>query len=93
MWEGERKVTPKKEPRLARFRADPRKIRVSICTLGSEWYATVWKRADPGKYIDFIGRGGSTPRIAIDRALVAAEELGWDGIDLNMDWSYEHPFP
>jgi hypothetical protein len=71
---------------LARFRADPHKIRVSIRSTPNNWLASVTS-LETGASFEFISMD---PELAVTGALNAMN--GTDGIDLGMDWAYEHPF-
>jgi hypothetical protein len=73
---------------LARFRADPRKVRVAIRRSGSEWVACVSNRASYGRRFEAVATG---PRKALVKALLLADADGLDGVDLSMGWAYEHP--
>lgn len=76
-------------PRLARFRVDPSRLRVSIRRQpDGEWEVCIATRADDA----LVARGGNTPRKALARALRAADEEGLPGVDLHMQWAYEHPW-
>lgn len=76
--------------RLVRFRVDPTRLRVSMRRLpDGEWEACVATRDDSA----LVARGGNTPRKALARALRAADEEGLPGVDLHMQWAYEHPWP
>ncbi len=72
---------------LARFRADPRKIRVSIRRTGKNWLATITERSS-GKCVIYLA---ARPRQAVRMALRLAMNADLDGIDLGMGWAYEHP--
>lgn len=74
---------------LARFRADPTKVRTSLrWVIGSElWCATVQSREDGTTYTYECTK----PTTAMFRALDMAEFGRVEGIDLDMMWSYKHP--
>jgi hypothetical protein len=72
---------------LARFRANPRKVRVGIRREDGGWVATVALRAG-GRMFEARATG---PRKAVVKALLMADASGMDGIDLGMGWTYEHP--
>jgi hypothetical protein len=77
--------------KLVRWRADPEKIRVSIqksTKSSSRWRVTVTCRAT-GK---FVTCRSLSPERAIMRALKAADKVGYDGVDLYMQWAYRHPW-
>ena len=72
---------------LARFRADPKKIRCSIRPCKRGWRAIVAIRDS-----DFSRSAESkNPETAMFRALKRAEDAGFKGIDLGMQWAYDHP--
>ncbi len=73
---------------LARFRADPAKVRVGVRRTEQGWYVRVISRSD-GRQHSAVDTG---PRKALVRALRAAEAAGLPGIDLGMGWAYEHPW-
>ncbi len=69
-----------------RWRADPKKIRVSIKRDGEAWSVTVKERATGlGIYSSSMD-----PERAVEIALSSAHYF--DGVDLDMQWAYEHPF-
>lgn len=74
-------------PRLARFRVDPSKVQVAIRADGSKWLVTVTSR-ETGQQVE---SRGLHPRNVITKALRTAETVGFDGIDLGMEWTYKHP--
>ena len=74
---------------LARFRADPSKVRVAIrrdSLLG--WVATVSCIMGMGTFESC----SAFPERAVDGALRQADLAGMEGVDLGMEWTYEHPF-
>jgi len=73
---------------LTRFRADPRKVRVSIRRNGSNWVASVSNKTTYGPRFEAIATG---PRKALVKALLLADAGGLEGVDLSMGWAYEHP--
>jgi len=73
---------------LARFRADPRKVRVAIRRVGREWVVWISSRATPTRGCEGRATG---PRKALAKALLAADAANLDGVDLSMGWAYEHP--
>lgn len=73
---------------LARFRADPRKVRVSIRRDGAMWVAVVSDRVGSGPRFEAVASG---PRKALVKALLLADADGLSGVDLSMGWAYEHP--
>jgi hypothetical protein len=75
--------------RLARFRADPTKVRVSIRGRKRNWTATVQSLIDPFKIASVMK---TSPRKAVMLALREAESLGMEGVDLGMGSAYVHPF-
>lgn len=76
---------------LARFRADPRRVRISVCWLFDSrlWRVTIAERSGAGRVVD--GRHVD-PEQAVLRALAHAVRQVFDGVDLSMGWAYEHPF-
>jgi hypothetical protein len=73
--------------RLARFRADPSRIRVSIRPLVGGWKVTIASRDGHQTCSDI----DADLERALDRALAFAEHLEFPGIDRHMSWSYQHP--
>lgn len=73
---------------LSRFRADPRKVRVSVRRSGAAWTACVSDKACYGHRYEAVASG---PRKALVKALLLADADGLDGVDLSMGWAYEHP--
>lgn len=78
---------------LARFRADPAKVRVSIRYLGYEsmapqWMAVIMNRES----LIEVYRIRKTPEAALTEALEAASNRSLPGVDLDMQWTYPHPF-
>ena len=80
---------------LARFRADPRKVRCCLRPKLGQWLATVQTLDGSCRYT----RTRPTPQEAMDAALAAVDEanrekcgFGFDGIDLGMQWAYPHPW-
>ena len=72
---------------LARFRADPSKVRVSIRRDGDRWVATVSSRSSRADSRCFH----ADPIVATKTALRGADSH-IPGIDLGMEHAYEHPF-
>lgn len=74
---------------LVRWRADPKKIRVSIVRVGDYWVCQISER---GVWPGVRWCTASTPTEAVEKALKAADELNFDGLDLDMQHAYEHPW-
>jgi hypothetical protein len=76
---------------LTRFRADPRKVSVSIRRVGNTYLATV--RSLTSMVVeDCITATDPNPSAAIFEALEKAQgEI--EGVDLGMEWAYPHPWP
>jgi hypothetical protein len=74
--------------KLARFRVDPSKVRVSIQPRGPWWYASVSERRNPKAIRSSVD---SNPAIAVLRALEIYDECGYEGSDPAMCFTYEHP--
>ena len=72
---------------LARFRADPAKIRIGVRRTGDVWTATIARR-DTFEYAVAVGR---TAVRALVLAFQHAEAVGLKGIDRWMQWAYDHP--
>jgi hypothetical protein len=73
--------------RLARFRADPSKVRVAIRREGTEWLVIIATRSDDR----LVARHGRSPIKTLVRTLRAAADMDMPGIDLAMSWAYDHP--
>lgn len=76
--------------KLARFRADPALIRVAIRNAYPRWRATVCERKYP---LCSWSAYDVDPVKAVDKALAKAARAEADGIDLDMQWAYDHPWP
>lgn len=74
---------------MPRFRADPEKVRVSIrrSYICANYFARV-KSLETGKGIVCYD---DDPEAAVNNALISAKKAGVEGIDLLMEWSYDHP--
>lgn len=80
---------------LARFRADPSKVRVSIRRMPNGWWRATVEERDVGQNaieLPFTGMHKLSPVRAVVRALLAADRAQLPGIDLGMGWAYEHPY-
>lgn len=79
---------------LARFRANPRKVRVSIRRCREcGWVATVEPLPLKSWPLNaFWSAVGDDPEKAVMEALERASEAGVDGVDVGMDWAYPHPW-
>lgn len=75
--------------RLARFRADPEKVRVSVCAVKGGWRVRVGPRDDPNHFVQVVG--DAQPEIMIILLLRHAECERLEGVDLDMSWTYRHP--
>lgn len=75
--------------RLARFRANPGVVRVSIRQAGDRWIAFVAPR-DVTAGLSFY-YNSSDPKCAVLKALQLAQRKGMPGIDLDLQWAYDHP--
>lgn len=74
---------------LARFLADPYRVRVGLKATPHGWRATVAARNLTGPTIEQFA---SSPSLAMRLAIQAAEDIGIPGVDLSMGWAYQHPF-
>jgi len=72
---------------LIRFRADPKKVRVSIRKVEIVYIVSIADIAD-GRLVQ---DSSVSPRSAVLLALKAAEKIGIKGIDTGMQWAYDHP--
>ena len=77
---------------LARFYADPRKVRVSI----RRWLPAVadedvWRAQATAGELSAVSFS-TIPAIAVREALEMAEAVGIDGIDLGLCGTYHHPW-
>ena len=73
---------------LARFRASPVKVRVTIHRFRDVWVVTVASRARPEQCFTSCHK---RPVRATYLALKQASRAELDGIDLGMGWAYDHP--
>lgn len=71
---------------LARFRANPEKIRISIRRLRE---LGLWRVIVVAHGINVTSARGKTPAEVVERALKRAACV--PGVDLLMEWAYEHP--
>jgi hypothetical protein len=69
---------------LVRFRANPKKVTVKVAKCDEGWRVIV----DCGWRMACVI--GPKPRVAAMRALRMVKDE--DGVDLGMQWTYEHPF-
>lgn len=70
---------------LVRLRANPNTVRVGIRYVSGSWLASVTSGSIRAlAYAD-------NPEQAVERALEYAARIGLAGVDLGMQWSYEHP--
>jgi hypothetical protein len=74
---------------LARFRADPKKIRVSWQATDYGWRATISRRSD-GHLIAWLTE--LDPMSCIEALFGSHLVEGVDGIDPGMDRAYPHPW-
>lgn len=72
-----------------RLRADPEKVRIGLCYQGENkvWVITVRSRNNSNVIIC----RDKHPKEALEKALKMAEKAGIPGIDLAMQWAYDHP--
>lgn len=73
---------------LARFRVDPERVRVGIRQSGRTYIVTVESRIHSGVYVT---SRSLDPRRAVRNALAKAEAC-IPGIDIGMQWVYDHPY-
>jgi len=77
---------------FARFRADPSKVRVCVRRDPEDpryWRVVVCNFLKTPYY---VGRARS-PAVAVRRALRgAAEECDMEGVDPDLQWTYDHPW-
>jgi hypothetical protein len=77
---------------LTRFRADPRKVRVSVRRRGDTWRASLMGEVPGFARPQVVAVDGKHASVAIGQALRRAVTAGMLGIDIAMGWSYLHPF-
>jgi hypothetical protein len=75
---------------LVRWKADPKKISVSIMKFPESMWRAKVTCLSSGDFTYFIGY--DDPENVILKALHLAEEEGYEGLDLGMQWAYEHPW-
>lgn len=73
---------------LARFRADPARVRVRVRQSGGVYAATIESR-DQAPAWSVMSRSVD-PKRAVSRALAKAD--GLPGVDVGMECAYPHPF-
>lgn len=74
--------------RLARLRANPKRVRVAIRRMpDGRWLATVQSRED-GRAVGCLH---NVALRALARAIRSASDAKFPGVDLGMDWAYVHP--
>lgn len=75
--------------KLVRWRADPKQIKVSIIRLSHGlWGAKVLSLKDNRSAI----ASEADPKVAVLTALTEACKADFPGIDLNMEYTYPHPW-
>lgn len=71
---------------LVHFRADPRRVRISVRPDGDAWLVFVtFKRGG-------VMLRSRAPWVAIYRTLLAAHRHGFAGVDPFCQWAYSHPW-
>jgi hypothetical protein len=73
---------------LARFRADPSKVRVSVRPSDGRWRLRVESRSNPER--DNAETFDSDPGMGLVYLLEVASSF-IEGVDLGMEWTYPHP--
>lgn len=74
---------------LVRLRADPSKVRVSITQrVSGMWIVSIQDRSNNYLYPKVMG---NLPQDIVMSALRMADRLGCPGIDLELQWTYQHP--
>lgn len=73
--------------RLARFRADPERVRIAIQPSGGGWSICIEPRGGGVRMLHWC-RG---PVHISDELLEQARDAGIAGIDVYMAWAYPHP--
>lgn len=77
------------KPRLVRFRADPRKVRVGVRPQNNGVFqVTIGARDGSCRVFAFA----TSPKKALVKALQRAEREQLPGLDMSMGWAYEHPW-
>lgn len=81
------------ERNLARFRADPKKVRVSLRPNRGGWdiYIQSIGESTDDPYVEHAPSAAEVPRHMM-HALMWCYGAKMPGIDPYMDWAYEHPF-
>jgi hypothetical protein len=84
---------------LVRFRANPKIIRVGVRKVGDQFLSSVRytddyiathpNKKDVNKVYTWLD---TDPRCGNETVLYIAKIHHMDGIDLDMEWSYEHPY-
>lgn len=75
--------------KLVRWRADPKQIKVSIMKLSDDsWGVKVYSLKDNRSAI----ASDTDPKVAVLTALTEACKAKFPGIDLDMAWTYPHPW-
>ena len=74
---------------LVRLKANPQKVRVAVQKVNeTDWIAKISSR----ETMLCVSFTHENPKIALQVASVMASKAEIDGMDLNMDFSYEHPW-
>lgn len=79
---------------FARFRADPSKVKVSVRHCPRDlWVASVVAREDADKEdaLEYVALD-TTAKLAIEEALRSAAENNLEGVNLDMNRTYPHPW-
>lgn len=77
--------------KLDRFRANPSRVRVSVRHLRAKRLATIRGKREDGDAVEVVLRSHSAER-AVLGALKRAAKKGMSGVDLGMEFTYDHPF-
>lgn len=82
------------EPRnvtLARFRADPKRVRIGVRWTAAGWLARI-RAVGSDDVVAYVIGDAMDARLAVEMALGLAAKAHMPGLDLDMQWVYDHPW-
>ena len=76
---------------LARFRADPTRVRIRVRRVREGLYRATFERRDSRTVPMIVTATHPSPIRALVLAFQMAEVWGFEGLDRHMQWTYRHP--